>query len=455
MLRDAYSDNIFSLCLPGNTVIGRAKTCDIVINHASVSKKHAVISLLQDEDESIVEAWIEDMSSIGTFVGLQGQEKRILKKTPLGFGNYIRFGNMTSGYFFENISQNTRYSQEELNLTDHSGARVPLELSPEPPNYTDEYQQPRGSSYNPGNEGFTQRQHDTYESRGRATNPVDQWRASGGQRLNGSSPLNSIESNRYSEYDDNRRYRHSGDQSNMMSSDEGIPWNFEQPVPHFDRYNDPSRSSHIQEESPLHGEHLHTRDSFPAPKLSSSLQLPPHASTRDSGTSHGNYKSGYEGGHRNMESSQEHLQQPHIINTISPQGPPRVARSDSGPFPNRMENIAQQVRHSVGIIGTLGTGGKYPNSVVDTDSMVPTGLSPAERAEIERSRGELAEGVRMANKALGGVIEFSDWKEHASRILASASAGSASAGQVSVSDAKSQEEVRSRLVDWTNQGAFM
>jgi hypothetical protein len=48
------------------------------------------------------------------------------------------------------------------------------------------------------------------------------------------------------------------------------------------------------------------------------------------------------------------------------------------------------------------------------------GLTQAEKAEIEKSRGELAEGVRMANKALGGVIEFSDWKKHASAILASA-----------------------------------
>mmetsp|Transcript_20025 Transcript_20025/g.28760 ORF Transcript_20025/g.28760 Transcript_20025/m.28760 type:complete len:1080 (+) Transcript_20025:95-3334(+) len=44
-------------------------------------------------------------------------------------------------------------------------------------------------------------------------------------------------------------------------------------------------------------------------------------------------------------------------------------------------------------------------------------LSGEERRAVERSREQLSDGVRMANKALGGVIEFDDWKKYASRIL--------------------------------------
>jgi hypothetical protein len=393
MLRDAYGDDTFSLCLPGDTVIGRGKSCDIVINHGSVSKKHAIISLYQDEDESISEAWIEDTSSFGTFVGPQGQEKRILKKTALGFGNYIRFGNMTTGYFFENISQNSRVaSREELNLTDQSGMRVPLEMSPEPPIYSNEYEQVRGS-------GFQQRQDQSYESGERTSSQnMDPRIAGAGPSV---SPGNSYESNRYSEYDDNRRSGYAGEKGNLLSSDEGIPWNFQQPVPRFDGRNDPSRSSPaphfdgrndpsrsspaphfdgrndpsrsspaphfngrndpsrlspIPDDSPLHGEHLYNRDFFPAPKLSSSLQLPPSGRERESTesyqregyNSHSNvYGSGHSSGYGNIGSSADYSR----ANMPMP-GVHGEAHSDSGPMVNRMQNTANQVRHSLGAFGT-------------------------------------------------------------------------------------------------------
>ena len=72
------------------TAIGRSKACDIVLDHGTVSRFHAVISLRK-------KSWYvtDTFSKTGTYINM----KKIKRKAPIKDGDVISFG--TAAYKFE------------------------------------------------------------------------------------------------------------------------------------------------------------------------------------------------------------------------------------------------------------------------------------------------------------------------------------------------------------------
>jgi pSer/pThr/pTyr-binding forkhead associated (FHA) protein len=70
---------------PGGTLIGRANTCDAILDHASVSKRHTRIT-------SSPEGWVvEDVASTGgTFIN----DARVKGPTLLHASDYLKIGSV-------------------------------------------------------------------------------------------------------------------------------------------------------------------------------------------------------------------------------------------------------------------------------------------------------------------------------------------------------------------------
>ena len=89
---------------PGQTSIGRARTNKIQPESGSVSKLHAIINVEGPPEGPFTEAWIQDLQTRnGTFVGVPSKWKVVNGKTPLKIGDYIKFGESTVLYIFDEI----------------------------------------------------------------------------------------------------------------------------------------------------------------------------------------------------------------------------------------------------------------------------------------------------------------------------------------------------------------
>jgi DNA-binding winged helix-turn-helix (wHTH) protein len=86
----AWKDRTFPLS-EGNNVIGRDPRCDVWLDHASVSRRHARIRVPGGPDAPVL---IDLQSTNGTFVG----GRRIADATPLADGDTIKVGSVTVKY---------------------------------------------------------------------------------------------------------------------------------------------------------------------------------------------------------------------------------------------------------------------------------------------------------------------------------------------------------------------
>ncbi|MBE9506540.1 MAG: FHA domain-containing protein [Chloroflexi bacterium] len=90
-----HPDHRFDIAKPAVT-IGRAQNCDVVVDHATVSRQHATIKLEEDQFR------LYDLgSSNGTFVG----EHRVREPVTLEDGATVHFGTME--YIFKIVSLST------------------------------------------------------------------------------------------------------------------------------------------------------------------------------------------------------------------------------------------------------------------------------------------------------------------------------------------------------------
>ena len=86
--------SIKELQVPCSLSVGRGSSSDIKPESKSVSKRHGKLTIEKNEATGDIEAWIEDFgSTFGTFIGdYPANLEKIVEKTRLGFGFYIRFG---------------------------------------------------------------------------------------------------------------------------------------------------------------------------------------------------------------------------------------------------------------------------------------------------------------------------------------------------------------------------
>ena len=541
MLCDVGSDSIFSLRIPGETTVGRGRTCDIVIEEPSVSKRHAAIDLILDDYGNIARASIEDFSSFGTFVGLSDEMRKVHNsKKLLNFGDCIRFGNMKTVYVFENIQNDPNDSRQDLNYTDPSGIRHPLELSPEPDPLTyDDYspyqehppQQHRDVSRRlpPSN---TDRNQVEYNGDSQLRQPASRDRSrqhagnmdSNELHRHSPSPMynqlpprdshahtttrhdESYERNHRQPPDYMRAYSHGDDEydrrspshteskrgggapvAGTQSSEDGLPWDHQHVDNEDGHYRGhPYRHDGVWEgevdESPLQGEQVYAQGFSTKQRQGTDI---PEVSAH-----HGHRGSPYDPRtvhdhppHRSMEGrSPPPLKVTSSLDLPHSRAPPHLsgegtiggaatgsplARSDTAQHPGygSLYAAATKVRQAAGAFRKSPVAHQDEDmtyrgqeSVVSRPGASPVpasaaaaalgdrGVSPggtltsAERQEVEKSRGTLAEGVRMANKALGGVIEFNDWKKCAAQILADAVGGSSSDGAVGVAKDENKDK---------------
>lgn len=81
--------------------IGRAPTCHIVLDHASISRKHAKLEVVDTKALSL-----SDLDSVhGTFVNSRRLQKGVTHKLRLG--DTIRFGASTRSYLVRNTSDDS------------------------------------------------------------------------------------------------------------------------------------------------------------------------------------------------------------------------------------------------------------------------------------------------------------------------------------------------------------
>jgi hypothetical protein len=106
MLRDSETNERIPLIIPGQTLIGRAKSCQIQPNSTSISKKHALIEVTtHSHTHSLKDVWIEDLGSRnGTFTGTPDNWNIINeKKRRIKIGDYIKFGLSVTYYRLERV----------------------------------------------------------------------------------------------------------------------------------------------------------------------------------------------------------------------------------------------------------------------------------------------------------------------------------------------------------------
>jgi DNA-binding CsgD family transcriptional regulator len=100
-------------------VVGRSNCCDLVVNHTSVSRRHAVLTV------DGVGLWVTDLASKnGTFVG----EKRVTGTTAVPLGNRVRFGStvfFVAGQGRGGEEPGSAFSTGEPTPRHLPGARVP------------------------------------------------------------------------------------------------------------------------------------------------------------------------------------------------------------------------------------------------------------------------------------------------------------------------------------------
>jgi len=86
--------SIKELQVPCSLSVGRGSSSDIKPESKSVSKRHGKLTIEKNEATGDIEAWIEDFgSTFGTFIGdYPANLEKIVEKTRVGFGFYIRFG---------------------------------------------------------------------------------------------------------------------------------------------------------------------------------------------------------------------------------------------------------------------------------------------------------------------------------------------------------------------------
>ena len=115
MLRDSETDERIPLKLPGKTLVGRAKACDIIPSSTSVSKRHAEIEVILDSDsDSMKEIWVEDLGSRnGTFTGTPDNWKIINeKRRRIKVGDFVKFGLSATYYRLERLENEVDTRQE-------------------------------------------------------------------------------------------------------------------------------------------------------------------------------------------------------------------------------------------------------------------------------------------------------------------------------------------------------
>ena len=95
-------EQVIELRAPGVTNIGRASTNDVIPESKSVSKTHAVLTIIFNAQKQKWECTLEDLNSgNGTFLGPSPLEmNKLNKKEVINFGDYVRFGHGNRLYKF-------------------------------------------------------------------------------------------------------------------------------------------------------------------------------------------------------------------------------------------------------------------------------------------------------------------------------------------------------------------
>lgn len=100
------------------TSVGRSKACDVILNHGTVSRFHAVIALGK-------KSWTvtDTFSKTGTFINM----KRIKRKAAIRNGDTVSFG--TASYKFETIYVNKTNENSSAQTDSNKNDSVPLYVS--------------------------------------------------------------------------------------------------------------------------------------------------------------------------------------------------------------------------------------------------------------------------------------------------------------------------------------
>ncbi len=100
------------------TSIGRSKACDVILNHGTVSRFHAVIALGK-------KSWTvtDTFSKTGTFINM----KRIKRKAVIQNGDTVSFG--TASYKFETLYGDGGAVNENNAVKNPKNASVPVYVS--------------------------------------------------------------------------------------------------------------------------------------------------------------------------------------------------------------------------------------------------------------------------------------------------------------------------------------
>lgn len=445
MLRESESEIVHFLNASGQTLIGRAKSCDIQLESTSISKQHAVITAERVDPKSLNASgnssssgiksetiyWLEDLDSrngtstsnpkTGTWIVIPPKSRHRLQP-----GDLIKFGHASTTYVLMEEDDQEQKQDETFEL---GHEREPLNYQPEV--FSNSIQVNRLSKEQPKPAlGSSNRLQFSIEY------PSDQihdyppisvqvgqsWK-SNDFSTNSSHPVSkSKESLRNSNSSDHRPNLTSS-LSSLHKSRENIP---KGDLSLSDDYGVSKGQKGALELSPLDGESFVDDDE--------ESHLPDYDDDSDLG-----------GGSEDFDEIDKQDQLFFDSDSLAVMGvgfhrpPTRKSKTQSLPHtknprgsqihPLRSSSPSNlHLKH-----GTRASGEKFDNfsqppipqylnpappvHTMGTPPPPADHLTPQEVSEIQASRDGLADGVRVANKILGGVAPFDDWKRYASTIL--------------------------------------
>lgn len=126
ILRETNSDASHVLRNPGRTTLGRARTCDIEPSEATVSKHHAVVEIAELKELQLEPTiTVEDLHSRnGTYVGSPSKWIICNGKVPIEIGQYIKLGESVNFFILDVLIEKDEGKGRNSNGNELSPLRI-------------------------------------------------------------------------------------------------------------------------------------------------------------------------------------------------------------------------------------------------------------------------------------------------------------------------------------------